>query len=345
VGHSLPGLAGGIPPPPGAFGHADGIGLCVIGGWRLGIYHPGKTASTTGLLARILGAFALINSHSVCILLSVVHQAKSFVDLSFRLHLHISALVFDGDYSLNRPLHAAAEFAGPNCIKLSREIPSHQRMVVAQSSLWRYIALGQGRPTENSANNYMKPKKSGFFERLNISILFFILASVIFWFIATVVSIPRGRALASAYEASADCSPSKLLPNALGQSPGQNSPAAPATPLCVVRSMTVVWKKYDTGRSYHNYEVLLDDAGTRYDVSVDDDSAETWRTLHAKMTVNAQLVQGRVTLIANGAKIAQTKDQPEIYLHELYSRFVIFGVFTVPVVAFFVSMAKRYMKR
>ncbi len=106
--------------------------------------------------------------------------------------------------------------------------------------------------------------------------------------------------------------------------------------------MTVVKKEYTSSRSYHSYDVLLQDgAGTRYYVVIDDNSFMVWRHLRQGMKVNTQLVRGNVALIANGTEVAQSQDQPQVSLHNLYERAAIFGVFMVPVVAVVVAVVKR----
>ena len=173
------------------------------------------------------------------------------------------------------------------------------------------------------------------------------MGSILFWLTATAVSIPHARALAGAYAESADCSPSSMLLQAGAlQSQLPATCVAPGKSLCEVLPTTVVEKDFTHVRNYSSYSVILkDQAGRSYNVLLDRAFWGAGDNLQPKMIVNVQLVAGNVALIANGKDIARTMDHPEINLHELNLKFVIFGLFSIPVFALFVSWVRRKAKK
>jgi PASTA domain len=159
-------------------------------------------------------------------------------------------------------------------------------------------------------------------------------------------ALPHDRALASAYAASPDCESSTLLRAGPQLSPGAPS-AAPAGPLCEVRRMTVV-EKWHTSARFSSYEyslILSDDAGRRFVVSLSNVYFQFWSGLRPQAKVNAQWVDGEVAMIADGAKLVPTADNPGVVLRASSVRFYIAGIFSIPFLALLGLSVNGWVKK
>jgi hypothetical protein len=159
---------------------------------------------------------------------------------------------------------------------------------------------------------------------------------------------PHIRALASAYAASPDCKPSNLLRAVAPRLPLRAPSAAAAGTLCEVRPLTV---EQERGGNSGIYVTLTDEAGTRFLVQIDQGSsfwsANRWigSDLQPPMKVNAQLVEGNVTMIADGAKLLRTTDHPEVMLHTIPAHLFVSGLFSIPPFALLAFSVRAWVKR
>jgi hypothetical protein len=141
-------------------------------------------------------------------------------------------------------------------------------------------------------------------------------------------SLPHARALAKAYAASPSCEP-PLLSGATPQFP-QAPSAVPSGTLCKVQSMTLQEKHRSYSRhSVDTYSVILvNEAGTRFDVLLS--TRQLWYAVQPPVTVNVQLVEGKVAMIAKGAILARTSDHPQVALESLRTEVLVSAGLSMP---------------
>lgn len=168
------------------------------------------------------------------------------------------------------------------------------------------------------------------------------------WFAWTAVrALPHARGLASAYAASPDCEPSSLLRAAAPQHLQRASSSAPAGALCQVQPMTVQEKRHISSRhSSDRYSVTLsDEAGRPFVALLDPVYWLFWRDLPLQTKVNVQLVEGNVTMIADGAKLARTTDYPESAIRSLHIQLSVSGLFSIPFFVLLGLSIKGWVKK
>jgi PASTA domain len=155
-------------------------------------------------------------------------------------------------------------------------------------------------------------------------------------------SLPHARTLAKAYATSPSCA-SSLLSGTTAQS-SQALSAAASGSLCEIQSMTLQEKHHSHFRHADTYSlILVNNAGTKFDVLLS--TRQLWYAVQPPVKVNAQLVEGRVAMIAKGAVLARTSDHPQVALASLRTQILISSVLSIPFVALLGLFVTAWVKK